>query len=110
MKRVGLRTKFILVLSVLLVLIFTAVTLILVQRSSSSLRNDLNLRARSFATLGTKPIADAFLLYKDSGRIRIVQQVNRYLELDPDIKEIAIVNVGGKVQFDSERHPGIRLT
>lgn len=101
MKRFGLRAKFLLLLSILLIFIFSIVALVLVRQSEASLRGDLERQSKSFASLSIKPIGDAFLLYKDSGHIRILQQMQKFLDLNPDVIQIDIVNTAGQNQFSS---------
>jgi signal transduction histidine kinase len=110
MKRVGLRAKFILVLSTLLLILFAGGMTALVRQSDASLRSDLNQKSRSFATLATKPIADDYKLFKDSGLIRISQQVNRYLSLDSDIYQISIVDVDGRTVYDSSKEAPVKVS
>jgi signal transduction histidine kinase len=74
---------------------------LLVTRAVTQLRSDLNEQSKSFASLATPPIGNTFLLYQDSGRIRITQQVNKFLNLDPDVKTVRIVAVDGQQLFNS---------
>src|SRR3954469_19304434 len=110
MKRVGLRSKFILLLSGLLLILFALGAAALLRQSTTNLRSELNQTSRSFAMLATKPIADNFILFQDSGRLRISQQVDRYLSLDPDISRITIVDVNGQVLYDSQKMISFKLT
>ena len=77
------------------------VTVVLVIQNTSTLRSNLTQESKSFATLATKPIGDAFILYKDSGSIRIQQQIDKLLDLNPNISAVQILDTSGKVQFDS---------
>lgn len=91
------------VVSLSLVIIFTVITYILLNQNTNRLRSSLNEQSKSYASLATKPIGDTFALYKDSGKIRITQQVNNFLALDPDINAIRIVSVDGKVLYSSDK-------
>ena len=102
MPRFGIRAKFILVVTALLLLIFGVTAAVLVQRNTGTLRRNLVERAQAFAALATKPIGDSFVLYQDSGRIRILQQVNRFTELDDSIANVAVVNLEGRVLFSQK--------
>ena len=46
---------------------------------SSSLRQELFNEARAFSALATKPLGDTYQLFKDSGTIRIVEEVDTLL-------------------------------
>ncbi len=102
MFRFGIRAKFILVTTALLLLIFGATAFILVERNTSTLRRNLDEQSQAFAALATKPIGDSFALYKDSGRIRILQQVNRFTELNTNIANAAVINLQGEVLFSQK--------
>src|SRR5256885_1485950 len=101
MRRSGLRTKVVITLVIFNLLMFSGITLVLVRQYSNTLRNSLLTESKSFAALATKPIGDTYSLNKDSGQIRIQQQVDSFLELDSNITDVAIVDVAGKPLFDS---------
>lgn len=103
--RLNIRTKVILAVSLSLVLIFALIMYLLVTRNVSQLRSDLNQQTKSFAALATTPIGNTFLLYQDSGSIRITQQVNKFLELDPDVTAVRIVSVDGTQLYNSQDKP-----
>lgn len=75
-----------------------------VNRSISQLRSSLNQQSKSFAALSTPPIGNTFLLYQDSGSIRITQQVDKFMALDPDVTAIRIVDVSGSEQYSSDEN------
>lgn len=99
MKHLGLRAKFLILLGIILLVLFSLLTYTLIQQSTTSLQNNLNEKSKAFATLATKPIADTFLLYKDSGRIRITQQAQKFYELDHDIAGVSVIDSSGVVQY-----------
>lgn len=98
----GIKAKFILLILVLMVLVFTAVTLVLVSRNTSTLRANLLSETKAFSSLATKPIGDTFVIYKDSGRIRIEQQIEKFTDLNSNITNVAIVGADGKVLFSQK--------
>ncbi len=99
--RLRIRTKVLITVSLSLVLMFAFIAFILVRQNTNSLRSSLNEQSKSFAALATDPIGDTFALYKDSGQIKITQQVNKFLELDPDVTAIRIVGVDGSELYSS---------
>jgi signal transduction histidine kinase len=107
MRRFGLRLRFGIFITAVLLVLFGAVATMLISRKASSERTSLNEQTKSFTTLATKPIGDAFLLYKDSGSLRIKQQVEKFTDLDPDVTDISIVDTQGKALFSSSRAPNI---
>lgn len=100
-RRLGLRLKSILFIVVLLTVLFGSITAVAVFRTAVIERQSLNEQTKSFASLATKPIGDAFLLYKDSGRLRIKQQVDKFTDLNPDITGVSVVDTAGKVMFSA---------
>lgn len=100
--RLTIRTKIILTLTISLVLIFALIMFLLVRQNIGQLRTALNGQTKSFASLATPPIGNTFLLYKDSGSIRITQQVDKFLDLDPDVTSIRIVSVEGRQLYSSQ--------
>jgi signal transduction histidine kinase len=101
--RLSIRIKVLMTVSFSLILIFTVITYILLNQNTNRLRSSLNEQSKSYASLATKPIGDTFALYKDSGKIRITQQVNNFLALDPDVNAIRIVSVDGTVRYSSDK-------
>lgn len=97
--RFSIRTKVLLLINILLLLIFGVLTIIFVQTTVRSLRQNLTNEAQSFAQLATEPIGKTFELYKDSGTILIDQQVERFTRLDPVITNVAVYDVDGKVVY-----------
>lgn len=97
--RFGIRTKVLLLLSSLLLLIFGILTLIFVQTNIRSLRNNLTKQAVSFAELATEPIGKTFLLYKDSGTTKIDQRVGQFTSLDSSITNVAVYGLDGKTIY-----------
>lgn len=104
--RLGIRNKVLLVVSLSLILIFALITYILVRQNTTNLRSSLNEQTKSFAALATQPIGDTFILYKDSGSVRIDQQLDKFLELDPDVTDIRIVSIESEELFSSKDGPG----
>ncbi len=100
MKRVGLRAKFIFLISVVLTLIFAVIAVILVRFTTANQRTNLTNASKAFASLATDPIGAAYVLYKDSGRVRILQQIEKFTDLDKNISNVAVVDNTGKVLFN----------
>lgn len=101
--RLTLRTKVILTVSLFLVAVFALIMYLSVNRNVNQLRSNLNEQAKSFAALATPPIGNTFLLYKDSGSIKITQQVDKLLALEPDVSNLRIVSVDGTQLYSSQK-------
>ncbi len=100
--RFSLRAKVILTVSLFLVVIFTLMMYLSLTRDVNQLNSGLNEQSKSFAALATPPIGNTFLLYQDSGSVKIDQQINKFLALDPDVTAIGIVSIDGKQVFGSQ--------
>jgi len=110
MKRWTIRGRFLLLLVGLLVAVFAAITLVIVRQNTKTLKNNLIDQSKSFAALATQPIGDAYLLYKDSGTLRIQQQVQRFTDLDPNINRVEVVDASGHLVFDNKPGPPIMVS
>lgn len=100
MRRFGLRTKFIATIAALLVVIFTVLTVFVIRYTTTNLRSNQLDQAHDFAALASKPIGETFVTYKDSGQLKIKQQIDKFTELDPIITNVAIYDVSGENLFN----------
>jgi signal transduction histidine kinase len=110
MRRWTIRARFLLLLLVLLLSVFGAITLLIVRQNTHTLKNNLIDQSKSFAALATQPIGDAYLLYKDSGTIHIQQQVQHFTDLDPNINQVEIIDSSGHVVFDNNPSDMIKVS
>ncbi len=108
--RLSLRVKVTLTVSLFLVVVFALITYLTLARNVSQLHSNLNEQSKSFASLATPRIGNTFALYKDSGSIKITQQVDKFLALDPDVSAIAIVSVDGKQLYSSQSHKSLAVS
>jgi len=106
-KRFGLRAKFLLLIVGLLLVIFALITFLVVHLNTNTQKLNLLNNSKSFASLATEPIGKTFLTYKDSGLVRINNNISRFTDLDPNITNVAIVDNSGKVLF-SQNNSGIK--
>lgn len=104
-RQMKLRGKFILLISGILVLIFGLMAYFLVKNSRTTLTDQLNSQTEAFATLATKPIGDNYAQYNDSGTLLIKQQMQKFLDLDPNVSNVAVVNLDGLSQFSYTGRP-----
>lgn len=107
---IGLRTKFLLLISILLLAIFSTITVFQIRNNTTNLRADLFEESRAFATLATQPIGNVFGIYKDSGTSKIDQQVDQFLSLNNSITNITIVDITGKTFFSKNKDTRADIT
>lgn len=100
MKRWTIRVRFLLLLICLLLAVFAAITLLIVRQNTHTLKNDLINQSKSFAALSTQPIGDDFVLYQNSGTLRIKQQVQHFTDLDSNINKVQIIDTTGEMLFN----------
>jgi signal transduction histidine kinase len=75
----------------------------LVLSARQRLRERLETSASLFASLATGPIGAAYDAYSDSGYFKFRQVVRDLMALLPDVTRVEIVDVEGRVLFDSRR-------
>src|ERR1700743_1970802 len=100
--RLNLRAKVTLTVSLFLVVVFGLLMYLTLSRNVSQLRSSINEQSKSFASLATSPIGNTFVLYQDSGSIKITQQVNQLLALEPDVTAVRIVSIDGGQLYSSQ--------
>ena len=106
MIRLSIRAKVLVTVTVSLILIFGVTMLLLVINTKHTLKSSLNQESKSFASLATTPIGNTFILYQNSGTVRINQQVSSFLALDPDVTAVQVVSTDGTQLFNSQNGLG----
>ncbi|HUA13264.1 MAG TPA: HAMP domain-containing sensor histidine kinase [Candidatus Sulfotelmatobacter sp.] len=99
MNRFGIRGRFLLLLVGLTLLIFIAITLLIVRQNSATLKTNLINESKSFSSLATQPIGVAYTTYNSSGTLRITQEIDSFTSLDQDINQVEVISADGKVVY-----------
>ena len=97
----NLKTRTALSIASVIVGILVANALYLILTKRLELKRDIESRATLFAKLTTKPICVGYETYYASGFFKFQELMTSYLALAPDVERVIIVNVSGKVLFDS---------
>jgi len=100
-RRLGLKARFIGLILILLTTIFAITAVVVIRIDAASLRQELQNRSKTFATLATTPIGNSYLTYQNSGTYLIGKQIATFQALDPTITNIAIVGLDGSSVFDA---------
>ncbi|HSX36871.1 MAG TPA: HAMP domain-containing sensor histidine kinase [Patescibacteria group bacterium] len=100
--RGGLRLKFILLISAVLLVIFALTAYFLVRNVRTSLNDNINQESKAFASLATKPIGDTYAIYKDSGSTRIDIEIDKFLDLDSNVSNITVVGLNGSALYSRD--------
>jgi signal transduction histidine kinase len=103
--KLGLRARFITLISIVLLVVYGSIAAILVRSTVHQQAGDLNRESMAFASLATKPIGDTFQLYQDSGTIKIGQETDRFTALDANVSNIQILSATGKPEFSHNNSP-----
>ncbi len=98
-RRFGLRSKFLLLTGGIFILVFGGITLLLLRRNTTTLRTSLQEKSTAFAILATKPIGETYLTFKDSGTLKISEQMQSFVSLDNSIINIRLVDIQGDEVF-----------
>jgi signal transduction histidine kinase len=101
--RFGLRSRFILLISAVLLCIFAVAAYLLFRNVDISQVNDLNRESKAFAALATKPVGDSYTIYKDSGTVRVKQEIQKFTDLDSNITGVQIIGLDGTALFPNSR-------
>jgi signal transduction histidine kinase len=102
----GIRLRVTATIALSLIGVFIVIGYLLAAQNTDRARQHLLESSKSFSSLATKPIGDTFVLYKDSGTVRIAQQVERFSSLNQDISQITIVDIEGKALFNNQNNQG----
>jgi signal transduction histidine kinase len=99
----SLRTRLAAVLATLVALVLLANAAWLVLSARTRLRERLETSASLFAALATGPVCSAYDTYFESGYFKFRQVVRDLLATAADVTRIEIVDVEGRILFDSAR-------
>jgi signal transduction histidine kinase len=108
-RRFGLRGQFLLLIVLGLSLLFVLVTVFVTRAMTNNLRQSLLNQSEAFSALATKPIGDTFNTYKDSGTLRIVQQVDKFIDLDENIDNVLIVDANAEVVYQHRQGEVVKI-
>jgi signal transduction histidine kinase len=97
----SLRTRLATLLAAIVALGLLANAAWLMLSARQRLRERLETSASLFASLATGPIGAAYDAYSDSGYFKFRQVVRDLMALLPDVTRVEIVDVEGRVRFDS---------
>jgi signal transduction histidine kinase/DNA-binding response OmpR family regulator len=97
----SLKTRTALAISLVIVMILMANAVYLILTKRKELRRDIESRAELFANLTSKPICVGYETYYASGFYKFQELIGYYMNLEPDLERVRIINVNGKILFDS---------
>jgi len=99
--RHSLKIKIPFISALILLVIFGSASIILIRQNISFQKKSLLSQAKTFTTLGTKPIGDSYNFYFKSGYLKFREYLMDTLAMDESITRIQIVSVQGDILFDT---------
>lgn len=106
----SIRSKFLLLASMLLLAIFGGITVFLIRNGTRDLRQALLAESEAFASLATQPIGNTFAIYKDSGTSKIDLQVDSFSKLNASVTNIAVVDINGEVTYSQNENVDLDIS
>jgi signal transduction histidine kinase len=97
----SLKLKIIFPLLVILLVVFLASSLVIIDRESKEATVSLLNTATSFSSLSAAYIIANYEILYDSGFYKLTEVIDDLIKLDENLVEIQIVDVNGKILFDS---------
>jgi len=98
----SLKVRYALIFSFFIAVILLVNAFLLIYFKYKEFQNDIEHRAFSFARLAVKPICDGYDTYFYSGYFKFRELISNLLSSEPDITKIRIVDVNGRILFDSD--------
>jgi signal transduction histidine kinase len=97
----GVKLKIILPLILILLVVFLASSLVIIERESKAAKDSLIINADSFSSLSVVYVIENYELYYESGFYKFAEVMDNLMNLNNNLEEIQIVDVNGKILFDS---------
>ena len=97
----SLQFKFSLISAVVFLVIFSIASYVLIRQSSEFEKSSLVARTRTFSSLATKPLGDAYTLYFHAGSLKFREILRETLSLNDTVPRVQIISVDGNLLFDS---------
>ncbi len=97
----SLKLKIFFPLLVILLVVFLTSSLVIIDRESKAAKDSLIDTAASFSSLSTASIIENFVFYNESGFYKFTEVIDNVMKLNDNLITIQIVNVNGKILFDS---------
>ena len=97
----SVKLKIIFPLIVILLVVFLTSSLVMIERESKAAKDSIINNARSFSSLSIAEVIDNYNLYYQSGFYKFTEVIDNLMKLNKDLVEIQIVDVNGKIFFDS---------
>ncbi len=96
-----LKIKLIVPVLFILIIVFVASSLMIIDREYNAAKTTFINNAESLAILSVESLIENYEYYYESGFYIFIEFVDNLMSLNPDVRFIQVVDVNGKVLFDS---------
>ena len=100
-KMISLRIKIILPVFFILILVFLASSLVIIDREYNDAKDALIESADSYSSLSVVTLINNYQLYYESGFYQFIQIVDDLMNLNENVYQIQLVDIHGKILFDT---------
>ena len=100
-KMLSLKIKIILPVFFILILVFFASSLVIIDREYNATKSSLIESAESYSSLSVVTLIDNYELYYDSGFYQFIQIIDDLMILNENVYRLQIVDINGKILFDT---------
>lgn len=97
----SLKIKIILPVFFILILVFLTSSLVIIDREYNSARSSLMESAESYSSLSAVTMINHYKRYYESGFYQFIQIVDDLMKLNKNVYQIKIININGKILFDT---------
>lgn len=97
----SVKLKVIVPLLVILLAVFLTSSLVIIDRESKAAKDTIISTADSFSSLSVVYVIDNYQVYYDSGFYKFAEIIDGLINLNPNLIELQIADVNGKILFDS---------
>ncbi|HSX47276.1 MAG TPA: HAMP domain-containing sensor histidine kinase [Patescibacteria group bacterium] len=110
MHRSSLRLKFFVILLVLLLTVFGSITFFIVRKNTNTLRSQLLAQSKTFAALATQPIGENYVIFQDSGVLKIKDEISSFTDLDHNISHVEIIDTNSNILFQNSSKDSVKIS
>jgi signal transduction histidine kinase len=100
-KLLSLKIKIILPVFFILILVFFASSLVIIDREYNAAKDSLIDSAESYSSLSVVTLVNNYVLYYESGFYQFIQIVDDLMMLNENVYQLQIVDINGKILFDT---------
>jgi signal transduction histidine kinase len=98
----GIKGKIIVPMLLILFATFATSSYIIIFNEAAMAKNTIVESGESFSSLSVGTIIKNYLLYYESGFLKFSEIIDNLLALNSNVKQIQIIDINGKILFDSE--------